>query len=62
MSWLFQPLTPASADLLSGDTTGYIRVWMGSSWDLKPVYWYNGSSWELKPLKYWDGSDWSVSA
>jgi hypothetical protein len=56
----FQPLLPASADLLAGgaSTAGYIKVWTGASFEKKPVKVYNGATWDVKPVKYYNGSIW----
>jgi hypothetical protein len=37
---------------------GYIKVWLGSSWQLKPVKYWTGSAWVQKPIKYFNGSSW----
>jgi len=61
MSFDFQPLLPASADLLAGappSTNGYIKVWLGSSWELKPVKYWTGAAWVQKPIKYYNGASW----
>jgi hypothetical protein len=39
-------------------TTGYVKVWSGTAWDLKPVKVWNGSTWVTKQVKYWNGSAW----
>ena len=44
-----------------GGTSGYVKVWDGSAWVLKPVKVWNGSAWEIKPAKYWDGSAWVLA-
>lgn len=58
----YQPLKPAAAQLQSGgappSTAGYINVWTGSAWSLKPVKVWNGTTWTTKPVKYWNGSSW----
>jgi len=62
MSWTFQPLLPASADLLAAaGSTGQIKVWNGSQWIAKPVKYWNGSAWTVKPVKYWNGSQWTIT-
>lgn len=38
--------------------TGHLKVWLGSSWELKPLKVWDGSSWVTKPVKRWDGSQW----
>ena len=58
MSWAFQPLLPAAAQL---SNSGYIRVWNGSEWVYKPVKYWNGSQWITKSMKYWDGSQWVLT-
>lgn len=58
MSWFFQPLLPASADLLATPATfpGYVKVYMGASegWVYKPAKVWNGSQWVIKPVKWYD--------
>lgn len=63
MSWLYQPLTPAAAEIQSTppSTAGYIKVWMGSDWQLKPCKIWDGGQWVIKPLKFWDGSQWVLA-
>jgi len=58
MSWAFQPLVPAAAQLVGA---GYINVYTGAGWELKPVKIWNGASWVQKPVKFWSGSDWVVA-
>lgn len=41
-----------------GGTTGYIKVWNGSAWVLKPMKVWTGSAWVQKPVKFWNGSAW----
>lgn len=36
--------------------TGHLKVFVGGSFQVKPVKVYSGSSWEEKPLKYYDGA------
>lgn len=61
-SWLYQPLLPASAEIQSTPATaGYIKVWTGAAWELKPVKVWNGSSWVIKPVNVWNGSSWVPS-
>ena len=38
--------------------TGHLKVWLGSSWELKPLKVWSGSAWVTKPVKRWDGSQW----
>ena len=59
MSWAFQPLVPAGAQLLP--TAGDIKVWNGSSWYFVPVKYWNGSAWVAKPMKYWNGAAWVLT-
>ena len=40
---------------------GYIKVWSGSAWVLKPVKYWTGAAWVQKPLKYWDGAAWTLT-
>lgn len=60
MTWLYQPLLPAAAEIESTPVvrTGFIKVWDGSIWVLKPVKYWNGASWLQKPIKYWNGASW----
>lgn len=58
MSWFYQPLTPAAAQLLTAGSTGQIKYWNGASWVAKPVKYWNGSSWTTKPLKRYNGISW----
>lgn len=59
MSFLYGPLLPASAQLLGA--AGYIKVWTGASWELKPVKVWTGASWVIKPMKFWDGAVWTIA-
>lgn len=61
-SWLYQPLLPDAAELLSTPpgTTGQIKYWDGASWVAKPMKYWNGSTWTTKPVKYWNGA-WVVT-
>jgi hypothetical protein len=65
MSWVFQPLLPAAAELESGGsgdpTAGYVKVWNGTAWVKKPVKVWNGTSWVIKPAKFWNGSTWMTT-
>jgi hypothetical protein len=58
--WIYQPLVPAAADLLSGGVvvTGQIKVWTGAAWEAKPMKVWDGASWVTKPVKFWNGSAW----
>jgi len=38
---------------------GYIRVWLGASWQFKPVKYWTGSAWVQKPIKFWNGTSWT---
>ena len=58
--WLFQPLTPAAAQLLSGGT-GQIKYWDGAAWTPKPVKYWDGAAWVTKPVKYWNGAAWTIT-
>jgi hypothetical protein len=42
-------------------SAGYIKVWTGSEWTLKPVKVWTGSSWIEKPVKFWNGSSWTIT-
>jgi hypothetical protein len=65
MSYIYSPLLPAAADLLSGGPVvsqdGYIKIWNGSQWVIKPVKVWNGSQWNIKPVKVWNGSQWLIT-
>ncbi len=64
MSYLYAPLLPAAADLLStpvASQDGYIKTWNGSQWIIKPVKVWNGSQWNIKPVKVWNGSQWLIT-
>lgn len=62
MSWIFQPLLPATADLQSAAApTGQIKVWDGSQWVAKPMKVWDGGQWVTKPVKYYDGAQWVVT-
>lgn len=41
-----------------GGVAGYIKVWDGVDWVLKPAKVWNGVEWTTKPLKIWNGSTW----
>ena len=59
MAFIYQPLLPAAADLLSTPPTdGYVKYYTGSVWELKPMKLYIGGTWVTKPVKFWDGSQW----
>lgn len=45
---------------IASDLTGRIKVWNGSSWDLKPVKVWNGTAWLNKPVKRWNGTSWAI--
>jgi hypothetical protein len=65
MSWAFQPILPAAAELLATEPpaiTGYIKVWTGSEWTKKPVKVWNGTDWVIKPLKRWTGTTWAETS
>ena len=63
MSWLYQPLLPAAAEIQSTPVTrtGYIKVWDGTSWVLKPMKYWDGSNWVIKPVKFYNGSTWVLA-
>lgn len=64
-SWVYQPVLPAAADLLSGSApapTGQIKVWTGAAWEAKPMKVWTGAAWETKPVKYWNGSAWTTTS
>ena len=60
--WIYQPIIPAAAELLSGSAppgnTGQIKVWTGAVWEAKPMKVWTGATWEIKPVKFWDGTQW----
>ena len=61
MTWIYQPLLPAAAQIQAGTVTtvtGYIKVWDRSQFVVKPVKYWDGSQWVQKPLKVWDGTQW----
>jgi hypothetical protein len=60
MSWSFQPVLPAAAEILATPPVagGYFKVWTGAEWVAKPAKVWNGSVWEFKPVKFWDGASW----
>ncbi|MFC7460746.1 hypothetical protein [Hydrogenophaga defluvii] len=61
MSWGFQPILPAAAQLQSEppSTGPTLKHWAGSAWVLKPLKWWNGSVWvNTGVLKRWDGTSW----
>ena len=55
MSWLYQPLIPAAAEL-QGTLPGYVKIYMGAGpgWVYKPVKVWDGSQWVIKPAKWYD--------
>lgn len=55
MSWAYQPLLPAATELTSA-LPGYVKIYMGAGpgWVYKPVKVWMGSSWEIKPAKWYD--------
>lgn len=61
MSWAFQPLLPGGANELATtgtNFTGYVKVWSGADWVIKPVKVWDGSQWVIKPAKYYNGATW----
>lgn len=59
MSWAFSPLLAMSAQLQSASAfQGYVKVYMGAGpgWVYKPVKVWMGSSWDIKPAKWYDTS------
>lgn len=58
-SWVAETMVlrpePIAAD------AGYIKVWTGSAWAVKPLKVWNGSAWVIKPIKHWTGSQWKLS-
>ena len=63
MSWAYTPLLPAAAEIeaVPVTNTGYIKVWDGASWVLKPMKYWDGASWVIKPVKYYNGSTWVLA-
>lgn len=60
MALAYQPLLPAAAEIESAIVSnGFIKVWLGSAWELKPVKYWNGASWIQKPILYWSGAAWT---
>lgn len=57
--WFYQPLLPAAAQQLGA--AGYVKVWDGAIWQLKPVKVWTGSQWVIKPMKFWDGAVWTIA-
>jgi hypothetical protein len=62
-SWFGDDLTGELLRLeLFGETepnpVGLVKVWTGSSFELKQLRVWDGSSWIIKPIKIWDGIDW----
>jgi hypothetical protein len=55
MSWAFQPLLP-SAPAQAATFPGYVKIYMGSGpgWVYKPVKVWLGSSWVIKPAKWYN--------
>ena len=55
MSWAYQPLLPAAADL-SSSLPGYVKIYMGASlgWVYKPVKEWDGTQWVIKPAKWYN--------
>ena len=49
-------------ELLASAIIGQIKVWLGSSWEAKPVKIFNGSTWEVQPVKYFNGSTWVTTS
>ena len=64
MSWFYQPLLPAAAEIEAAPPPPggqiYINYWNGAQWLPKPVFYWSGSAWVTitNELKYWNGSSW----
>ena len=62
MSWFFQPLLPAGAEIESTPPSGdlFIKYWTGTEWAQKPIKYWNGTNWVsiTTELKYWSGVSW----
>lgn len=69
---VFQPLIPSAAQTYGAsgtsgdggvglDSTGNVKVWMGSTWAVKPVKYWDGATWTQKTLRYWSGTAWVPS-
>jgi hypothetical protein len=41
---------------------GYVKVWNGSAWVIKPVKVWTGAAWVIKPAKFWNGSAWITTS
>lgn len=58
MSWAYQPLLPAAAELQAGPVLlpGYVKIYMGAGpgWVYKPVKTWDGAQWVIKPAKWYD--------
>lgn len=46
------------SDVIYG-TVGYMRVWTGLAWELRPLRMWDGTTWEVKTLRIFNGSTWS---
>lgn len=55
MSWAYQPLLPAAAELQSA-LPGYVKIYMGvgPGWVYKPVKAWDGTQWLIKPAKWYN--------
>jgi hypothetical protein len=40
---------------------GYVNIWGGSSWLLKPMKSWTGAVWAVKPVKFWNGTTWELT-
>lgn len=40
--------------------SGYLKVWSGTEWVLKPLKVWSGTEWVIKPVKRWTGSIWEI--
>lgn len=54
----FSVLLSAGAPPIGND--GYLPVWNGTDWVLKPANAWTGSAWTVKPASYWNGTEWVV--
>lgn len=61
-AWYAHDPTVSGSAAPTGSIEGQIKVWNGTSWDVKPVKVWNGSTWVTKPLKYWNGSAWVLTS
>lgn len=56
--WVCWTLAVYESTGAAASPAGYVKVWDGSAWALRPVKVWSGSAWTVKPLKYQNGSGW----